>query len=210
MRRGAKACEAGSRVSSAPSPSSRCRAPGSTRSSTLHPGTTVALATDPLDPGRSLAELGVENACMLTHESQEAGGLGHAGDDQPTAFAFGNELAAPFPAPHWAVLIVSELEKAVVFLPFAKFLLPKRGERPDLAPNEAADTAITVDPLLEPVGRHAAEFPKASRVGDKRPNRRRGTGERDFPTEAVDSVAARPHAALGTSEDRAGGATRSG
>ena len=146
---------------------------------------------------------------MLTHKSQEAGGFGHAGDDQPTAFAFGNKLTAPFPAPHWAVPIIAELEKAVVFLPFAEFLLPACRERPDLAPNEAADTTLRVHPFLEPLGRHAAEFPKASGVGDERPNRRRGPGERDFPTEAVDSIAARPHAALGSSKEHACGATRS-
>ena len=171
---------------------------------------TVALANDPLDPRRSLAELSVEDACMLPHKSQEAGGLGHAGEDQPTAFAFGNELAGPLPAPHRAVLIVSDLEKAVVLLPFAKILLPSRREGPDLAADEAADTALRVDPFLEPVGREAAELPKAGGVGDKRPNRRRRLGEMTFPAVAVDGVAARPHAALGSSEDRAGGATRSG
>src|SRR5580704_18812298 len=44
---------------------------------------TVALADGSLDPRPSLAELGVEDACTLPHIAQEAGGLGHAGEDQP-------------------------------------------------------------------------------------------------------------------------------
>jgi hypothetical protein len=107
-------------------------------------------------------------------------------------------------------VIVPELEKAVVFLPFAEFLLPARRELPNLAVDIAADAALAVDPFLELVGRHAAEFPKAGGVGDKWPNRRRGPGERDFPTKAVESVAARRHGTLRSSEDREGGATLSG
>ncbi len=157
---------------------------------------TVALANDPLDPRPSLAELGVEDACTLPHKAQEAGGLGHAGEDQPTAFAFGNELASPLPPPHRAVFIVSGLEKAVVLLPFAEILLPSRRERPDLAADEAADTALTVDPLLNPIGGEAAQLPKAGAVGDKRPNRRRRLGETLFTAVAVDGAAVRLHAAL--------------
>src|SRR5271166_4272736 len=100
---------------------------------------TVALANGPLNRRRGLAELSVKDACMLPHKSQEAGGLGHDGDDQPTALAFGNDLAGPLPAPHRAVLVVSDLEKAVILLPFAKILLPSRRERPDHAPHKAAD-----------------------------------------------------------------------
>src|SRR5271155_4620224 len=69
---------------------------------------TVAFANDPLDPRRSLAELSVKDACMLHHKSQGAGGLGHTGEDQPTAFAFGNELTSPLPPSHRAALIVSD------------------------------------------------------------------------------------------------------
>ena len=124
---------------------------------------TVALANDPLDPRHSLAELSVEDACMLPHKSQEAGGLGHAGDDQPTAFAFGNELAGPLPAPHRAVLVLSDLEKAVIFLPFAKFLLPSRRERPDLAADEAADTALRRRPVPRTGRARSRSTPKGER-----------------------------------------------
>src|SRR5271157_3020799 len=68
---------------------------------------TVALANEPLDRGHGLAELSVEDACTLPHESEETSGLGHAGHDQPTALAFGKELAAPLEAPHRAVPVVS-------------------------------------------------------------------------------------------------------
>ena len=124
---------------------------------------TVALANDPLDPRRSLAELSVKDARMLPHESQEAGGLGHAGEDQPTALAFGNELASPLPPPHRAVLVLSDLEKAAILLPFAKILLPSRRERPDLAMDEAADTALTVDPFLKLNGGDSRSTPKGGR-----------------------------------------------
>ena len=144
---------------------------------------TAALANDPLDPRDGLAELSLKDADMLRHEAQEAGGLGHAGDDQSTAFAFGNELASPLPAAHRAVLIVPDLEKAMVLLPFAKILLPARRERPKLAANVAAHAAVAIHPFLEPVGRETVEFPKASTVRDKRPNRRRGPGETHFPAE---------------------------
>jgi hypothetical protein len=133
---------------------------------------------------------------MLPHKSQEAGGLGHASNDQPTALAFGNKLASPLPAPHRAVLVVSDLEKAVVLLPFAKILLPTRRERPDLAADKAANTALRVHPFLEPVGRHTAELPQASRVRDKRPNRRRRLGEARLPAEAVDGAVIPFHAGI--------------
>ena len=164
---------------------------------------TVALANDPLDPRRSLAELSVKDACMLSHKAQEAGGLGHAGEDQPTAFAFGNELTSPLPAPHRAVLIVSDLEKAMVLLPFAKILLPSRRERPDLAADKAADSALIVDPFLKPKGGEAAQLPKAGAVGDERPNRRRRLGEMLLPAVAVDGAAIPFHAALVRCCDRA-------
>src|SRR5580704_487279 len=159
---------------------------------------TVALANDPLDPRPGLAELGVEDACTLPHIAQEAGGLGHAGEDQPTAFAFGNELTSPLPPPHRAVFIVSGLEKAMVLLPFTKILLPSRREGPDLTADEAADTALIVDPFLNPIGGEAAQLPKASAVGDKRPNRRRRLGEMLLPAVAVDGAAIPFHAALPT------------
>ena len=149
----------------------------------------VALANEPLDRRRSLAELGVEDACTLPHKAQEASGLSHAGEHQPTAFAFGNELASPLPPPHRAVLVVPDLEKAVVLLPFAKILLPSRREGPDLATDEAADTTLTVDPFLEPKGGEAAQLPKAGAVGDKRPNRRRRLGECLLPAIAIDGGA---------------------
>ena len=138
---------------------------------------TVALANGPFDPRGGLAELGVEDACTRPHKAQEAGGLGHAGEDQPTAFAFGNELAGPLPPAHRAAFIVSRLEKTMVLLPFAEILLPSRREGPDLAADEAADTALSVDPFLEPVGREAAQLPKAGAVGDKGPDRSRRLGE---------------------------------
>ena len=124
---------------------------------------TVALANDPLDPRRSLAELGLEDACTLRHKAQEAGGFGHAGEDQPTAFAFGNELASPLPPPHRAVLIVSGLEKAVVLLPFAKILLPSRREGPDLAVDEAADTALERRPVPRTDRARSRSTPKGGR-----------------------------------------------
>ena len=74
----------------------------------------------------------------------------------------------------------------MIFLPFAKFLLPTRRERPDLAADKAVDPALRVHPFLEPVGRHTGEFPKASRVRDKGPNRRWRLGEPNFPPEAID------------------------
>jgi hypothetical protein len=111
---------------------------------------TVALANDPLDPRHGLAVLSLKEACTLPHETQEAGWLGQAGDDQPTPLAFGNEFAAPLPAPHRAVLVVSDLENAVIVLPFAKILLPSRRERPKLAADEAADATLAVHPFLEP------------------------------------------------------------
>ena len=133
---------------------------------------------------------------MLPHKAQEAGGLGHTSEDQPAAFAFGNELASPFPPPHRAVLVVSDLEKAVVLLPFAKILLPSRREKPELALHEAADTALTVDPLLKLKGGVAVQLPKAGGVGDKRPNRRRRLGEIMLAAVAVDGAAIPFHAAL--------------
>ena len=157
---------------------------------------TAALANDPLDPRDGLAELSLEDADVLRDEAQETRGLGHAGDDQSTAFAFGNELASPLPAPHRAVLIAPDLEKAMVLLPFAKILLPARRERSKLAANEAAHAAVAIHPFLEPVGRKTVEFPKASAVGDERPNRRRGPGEAHFPMETVGSAAVCSHAAL--------------
>src|ERR1700722_18563907 len=157
---------------------------------------TAALANDPHDPRPSLAELGVEDACTLPHKAQEAGGLGHAGEDQPTAFAFGNELTSPLPPPHRAVFIISGLEKTVVLLPFAKILLPSGRESPDLAADKAANSALPVDPFLNPIGGEAAQLPKAGAVGDKRPNRRRRLGEMLLPAVAVDGAAIPFHAAL--------------
>jgi hypothetical protein len=64
----------------------------------------LALANDPLDPLRSLAELSVKDACMRTDKSQKADGLRHASNDQPAAFAYPNKLAGPFPrriGPFW-------------------------------------------------------------------------------------------------------------
>src|SRR4029077_6877410 len=160
---------------------------------------TVALANDPLDPRCRFAELGVKDACMLNDETQGPGRLGHASEDQPAAFAFGNELTSPFPPPHRPVLIVSDLEKAVVLLPFAKILLPSRREKPELALHEAADTALTVDPLLKLNGGIAVQLPKAGGVGDKRPNRRRRLGEILLAAVAVDCAAIPFHAALAAS-----------
>src|ERR1700692_1814826 len=156
----------------------------------------VALANDPLDPRRSLAERSLEEACMLPYKSQQAGGLGHTIEDQPTAFAFGNELTSPLPPSHRAALIVSDLGKAMVLLPFAKILLPSRREKPELALHEAADAALTVDPLLKLNGDVAVQFPEAGGVGDKRPNRSRRPGENLLPALAVDGVAIPAHAAL--------------
>ena len=133
---------------------------------------------------------------MLSHQAQQAGGLGRAGEDQPTAFAFGNELTHPLPPPHRAVLIVSDLEKAVVLLPFAEILLPSRRERPKLAAHEATNTALTVDPLLKLNGGIAVQLPQAGGVGDKRPNRRRRLSEARFPPETVDSAAICPHGGI--------------
>ena len=155
---------------------------------------TVALANDPRNRRRGLAELSVKDACMFPHKSEEAGGLGHTADDQPTALTFGNELAGPLPAPHRTVLVLSDLEKAVILLPFAKILFPSRREGPDLATDEAADTALGVDPFFEPVGREATQFPKAGGVGDERPNRRRRLSETTFLAVAIDcshSIASR-------------------
>src|SRR5579871_4322521 len=157
---------------------------------------TFTLPDEPLDPGSGLAELSVKDPGAGRDETQDAGGLGHSGDDQPAAFALGNEFAGPFPAPHRAVFVVSRLEKAVIFLPFAEILLPSRRERSDLAPDEAADAALSVHPFLEPVGRHTAQLPKAGAIGDKRPDRRRRLGETHFPMETVDSAATCFHAAL--------------
>ena len=147
---------------------------------------TVALANEPLDHGHGLAELGVEDTCVLPHESEETGGLGRAGHHQPTALAFGNELARPLPPPHRAVSVLPDLEKAAILLPFAKILLPSRRKRSDLAMDEAADTALTVDPFLEPIGREAIQLPKAGSVGDERPYRRRRLGETPFLAVVVD------------------------
>ena len=129
MRFGARPCEAWSWASSVPSASSSWT--GSRRHQVLGAPArdkrcTVALANDPLDPRRSLAELSLKDSCIFPDESQKASGLGHAGDDQPTAFAFGNDLAGPLPAAHWAVPVVSDLRKTVILLPFAKILLPPR------------------------------------------------------------------------------------
>jgi hypothetical protein len=157
---------------------------------------TVALANDPLDPRRSLAELGVEDARMFPDEAQEARGLGRAVEDQPTSLAFGNKFAGPLPPPHRAVFVLSDLEKAVVLLPFAKILLPSRREGSELAADKAVDSALLVDSFLEPKGREAAQLPKASAVGDKRPDRRRRLGEIMLPTIAVDGAAIPFHAAL--------------
>jgi len=52
-------------------------------------GGTVALANELIDRRHGLAELNVHDTRMPRHESQEARGLGHAGQDQPTALAFG-------------------------------------------------------------------------------------------------------------------------
>ena len=155
---------------------------------------TAAIANEPLDRRQSLAELGVEDACMLPHQSEETGGLGHAGHHQPTALAFGKELAGPLPAPHRAGSVLPELEKAAILLPFAEILLPPRRKGPDLAMDEAAHTALCVDPFLEPVGREAAQLPKAGGVGDERPYRRRRLGETTFLAVAIDcrhSIASR-------------------
>ena len=92
MSFGVRPCEAGSRANSAASASSRCRAAGSTKSSTLaawDKGGTVTLANEPLNRRHGLAELKVHDTRMPRHESQEARGLGHAGQEQPTALAFG-------------------------------------------------------------------------------------------------------------------------
>ena len=138
---------------------------------------TVALANDPLDSRRSLAERGVKDACMLPHEAQEAGGLRHTSEDQSAAFAFGDELASPLPPSHRAILVLSGLEKMMVLLPFAKILLPPRREKPELAVHEAADTTLTVDPLIKLNGGIAIQVPQAGGVGNKRPNRSRRLGE---------------------------------
>jgi hypothetical protein len=87
------------------------------------------------------------------------------------------------------------LEKAVVLLPFAKFLLPLRREKPELALHEAADTALTVDPLLKLNRGVAVHFPEAGRVGDERPNRRWRLGESMLAAVAVDGAAIPFHAA---------------
>src|ERR1700722_20183618 len=157
---------------------------------------TVALTNDPLDPPRSLAESSVKDACMLPYKSQQAGGLGHTSEDQPAAFAFGNELTGPLPPSHRAALIVSDLGKAMVLLPFAKILLPSRREKPELALHEAADTALAVDPFLKLNGGIAVQLPQAGGVGDKRPNRRRRLGEIMLAAIAVDGAAIPFHAAL--------------
>ena len=116
---------------------------------------TVALANEPLDRRHGLAELSVEDACVLPHESEETGGLGRGGHHKPTALAFGNELASPLPPPHRCVSVLSDLEKAAIFLPFAKTLLPSRRKGPGLAMGEPAHPALSVNPFLEPVGREA-------------------------------------------------------
>ena len=157
---------------------------------------TVALANDPLDPRCSLAELSVEDACLVHRKSQDAGGFGHAGEDQPTAFAFGNELTGPFPPSHRAALIVSDLGKAMVFLPFAEILLPSRRERAELATDKASDTTLRIVRSSNRKGARPFEFPKARGVGDERPNRRQRLGEKGFAPEAVDGAILCPHAAL--------------
>src|ERR1700727_3671336 len=133
---------------------------------------------------------------MLPYKSQQAGGLGHTREDHPAAFTFGNELTSPLPSSHRPVLIVSDLEKAVVLLPFAKILLPSRRKKPELALHEAADTALTVDPLLKLNGGIAVQLPKEGGVGDKRPNRRWRLGESMLAAIAVDGAALCRHAAL--------------
>ena len=56
------------------------------------------------------------------------------------------------------------------------------------------DTALGVDPFFEPVGREAAQLPKAGGVGDERTNRRRRLSETTFVAVAIDcshSIASR-------------------
>jgi hypothetical protein len=150
---------------------------------------TVALANEPLDRRRGLGELGVEDACVLPNKAQEAGGLGLAAEDQPAAFTFCNELTHPLPPPHRAVLVFSDLGKAMALLPFAKILLPSRREKPELATHEAVDTALLVDPFLKPIGGKAAQLPKSGGVGDKGPKRRRRLSENMLAAVAVDGAA---------------------
>jgi hypothetical protein len=89
---------------------------------------------------------------MLPYKSQQAGGLGHTSEDQPAAFAFGNELTSPLPPSHRAALVLSDLEKAMILLPFAEIFFPSRREKSELATHEAVDTAFAVDPFLKPKG----------------------------------------------------------
>jgi hypothetical protein len=133
-------------------------------------------------------------ACFATKRRSPAGSARPV-KNQPTAFAFGNELTNPLPTPHRAVLVLSDLEKAVILLPFAKILLPSHPERPELATHEAADTAATVDLFLKLKGGVAVQPPEAGRVGDERPNRRRRLGEMRF-TAVAENSAVRLHAAL--------------
>ena len=106
--------------------------------------------------------------------------LCHAGHYQPTALAFGNELASPLPLPHRAVSVLSDLGMAAILALFARTLLPSRRKGPDLATGEAAHPALGVNPFLEPVGREAAQLPKAGGVGNERPYRSRRLGEITF------------------------------
>ncbi len=166
MRFGPRACEAGSRASSAPSASSRWRAAGSTRSSTLQPGTSAEPSLSRMI--RSIPAAALPNsaskmpACFPTKPKRPAGSaMPVMISRQPSPSAMSSQ--SPLPTPHRAVLVVSDLEKAVVLLPFAEILLPSRREKPELATHEAADTALSVRPVPQTGRGRSRSTPKGGR-----------------------------------------------
>ena len=111
---------------------------------------------------------------------------------QPSLSAMSSQAHSPLP--HRAVSVLSDLGMAAILALFARTLLPSGRKGPDLATGEAAHPALGVDPFLEPVGREAAQLPKAGGVGNERPYRSRRLGEITFLAVAVDcrhSIASR-------------------
>ena len=156
---------------------------------------TLALANDPLDPRRGLAELGVKDAGALATKPRRP-----AGSAMPVTISRQPSPSAKSSQHH------SQRRMG----PFCSSGTGKGGGFPAIRripPPIAPGTAQPCrghnggrGPRHRPVPRtcraHAAEFPKASGVGDKRPDRRRGPGEIIFPTVAVESVAIPFHAGL--------------
>src|SRR5580658_6016256 len=89
---------------------------------------------------------------------------------------------------HRTVPVLSNLEKAAIFLPFAKIFLPAHRKGTGLAMGVPADSALRVDPFLEAEGCEASQLVKAGGVGDDRPYRCRRLGEMPFLAIAVDCL----------------------